>query len=508
VPPALRGGADTTRLTRQMKGLLNRLAESNLHGVSREMERLYGGHSRNEVSSCLASLLLAALASPAALAPARMVAEHTVLVAVLHANVGTEVGAHILQAVAIKYDAEAGRGAGEEDKTQHNLLLILCYLYTWRIVQARLVLELLQLLATEFTDKAISLTVLALQHCGMALRKDDPAGLKTLIQDVQTRAGRAAPAEDSRVSFLLEILLGIRNNNVTKIPGYDPSLCDGLRKSLKPLLREGCHVTELNVGYQDLVQADTRGRWWIVGSAFAGRESGQAGPGGQQEERLGDPACDKLLELARRMRMNTELRRELFCVVMGAEDYTDCADKLVRLGTKNRTDREVAWVLIDCCLQEKAYNPYYALVATRLASLDRRYRVACQFAVWDRLKQIGELGRGQLSNLAQFSKALIAARAQSLGLLKVIEFADMDKPRVRYLRAVLGGLLAELGEVELTECFKGVAAQPGLDTFRQSLRLFLSHFLLNQRAGVTEQLRERVALAERALLSGSSKLKL
>ena len=233
-------------------------------------------------------------------------------------------------------------------------------------------LELLQLLATEFTDKAISLTVLALQHCGMALRKDDPAGLKTLIQDVQTRAGRAAPAEDSRVSFLLEILLGIRNNNVTKIPGYDPSLCDGLRKSLKPLLREGCHVTELNVGYQDLVQADTRGRWWIVGSAFAGRESGQAGPAGQQEERLGDPACDKLLELARRMRMNTELRRELFCVVMGAEDYTDCADKLVRLGTKNRTDREVAWVLIDCCLQEKAYNPYYALVATRLASLDRR----------------------------------------------------------------------------------------------------------------------------------------
>ena len=149
--------------------------------------------------------------------------------------------------------------------------------------------------------------------------------------------------------------------------------------------------------------------------------------------------------------------------------------------------------------------------------------MACQFAVWDRLKQIGELGRGQLSNLAQFSKALIAARAQSLGLLKVIEFADMDKPRVRYLRAVLGGLLAELGEAELTECFKGVAAQSGLDTFRQSLRLFLSHFLLNQvqsedtsivlhqtvqRAGVTEQIRERVALAERALLSGSSRLKL
>ena len=111
-----------------------------------------------------------------------MAVKHTVLLAVLHDNFGTKVGAHILQAVATKYDAEQGR----------NILPIFCYLYTWK---ARLVLELLQLLATEFTDK----TVLALQHCGMALRKGYSAGLKTLIQDVQTQAGRTAPAEGSRI---------------------------------------------------------------------------------------------------------------------------------------------------------------------------------------------------------------------------------------------------------------------------------------------------------------------
>ena len=34
-------------------------------------------------------------------------------------------------------------------------------------------------------------------------------------------------------------------------------------------------MTELKLGWTDLEQADTRGRWWIVGSAFTGALAGQ-----------------------------------------------------------------------------------------------------------------------------------------------------------------------------------------------------------------------------------------
>jgi hypothetical protein len=34
-------------------------------------------------------------------------------------------------------------------------------------------------------------------------------------------------------------------------------------------------VTELKLGWKDLEEADTRGRWWIVGSAFTGTLAGQ-----------------------------------------------------------------------------------------------------------------------------------------------------------------------------------------------------------------------------------------
>ncbi len=36
---------------------------------------------------------------------------------------------------------------------------------------------------------------------------------------------------------------------------------------------KGCSVTPLNVLLEDLTSADMRGRWWIVGSAWAGKSS-------------------------------------------------------------------------------------------------------------------------------------------------------------------------------------------------------------------------------------------
>ena len=113
---------------------------------------------------------------------------------------------------------------------------------------------------------------------------------------------------------------GIKNNNVNKIPGYDPSHFENLKKSLKVALREGKFVTELNVSYTDLINAESRGRWWIVGSAFTGNlvgsERDDAALRTSCDDKKLDQFSDKLLTLAKKMRMNTDIRREIFCLVM------------------------------------------------------------------------------------------------------------------------------------------------------------------------------------------------
>jgi nucleolar MIF4G domain-containing protein 1 len=38
-------------------------------------------------------------------------------------------------------------------------------------------------------------------------------------------------------------------------------------------------------------------------------------------------------------------------VVMGSEDCVDAAERLLRLGLKGEQEREVARVIVECCLQ-------------------------------------------------------------------------------------------------------------------------------------------------------------
>ena len=88
-----------------------------------------------------------------------------------------------------------------------------------------------------------------------------------------------------------------------------------------------------------IFKAESRGRWWIVGSAFTGNLVGTERE--QVNKTETDQFSDKLLALARKMRMNTDIRRQIFCILMSAEDFSDAAEKLVKLGTKNQTEREV-----------------------------------------------------------------------------------------------------------------------------------------------------------------------
>lgn len=53
---------------------------------------------------------------------------------------------------------------------------------------------------------------------------------------------------------MLDILLAIKNNNMNKIPQYDPILMEHLRKILKNFIHKGNFVTQFNVTLEDLLE--------------------------------------------------------------------------------------------------------------------------------------------------------------------------------------------------------------------------------------------------------------
>lgn len=68
------------------------------------------------------------------------------------------------------------------------------------------------------------------------------------------------------------------------------------------------------------VAADERGRWWIVGSAWSGAPTLAATPSAQPRVLSQDSQFSQaVLEMARKQRMNTDNRRNIFCILMSAE---------------------------------------------------------------------------------------------------------------------------------------------------------------------------------------------
>ena len=52
---------------------------------------------------------------------------------------------------------------------------------------------------------------------------------------------------------MLDVLLAIKNNNMNKIPQYDQSYVEHLKKIIKTLIRKGNTVTQLSLSLEDLL---------------------------------------------------------------------------------------------------------------------------------------------------------------------------------------------------------------------------------------------------------------
>ncbi|XP_008591544.1 PREDICTED: nucleolar MIF4G domain-containing protein 1-like [Galeopterus variegatus] len=498
------------RLRKHVKGLINRLSEPNMASISGQLEELYMTHSRKDMNDTLTAALLGACVSDTAM-PSRLMMEHVLLVSILHHTVGIEVGAHFLEAVVRRF--EDVYRTGSEGKECDNLATILAHLYNFHVVQSLLIFDVLKKLIGTFTEKDIELILLMLKNVGFSLRKDDALSLKELITEAQTKASGAGSRfqDQTRVRFMLETMLALKNNDMRKIPGYDPEPVEKLRKLQRALVRNtgSGSETQLRVSWDSVLNAEQTGRWWIVGSAWSGAPMIDNSHRTLLQRQLSGTGSSKILELARKQRMNTDVRRNIFCTIMTSEDFLDAFEKLLKLGLKDQQEREIVHVLMDCCLQEKTYNPFYAFLATKLCEYERRFQMTFQFSVWDKYRDLENLPAAQLSNLVHLVAHLLKTKSLPLSILKVVEFSELDKPRVHFLRKVLNMLLMETEVEDLGLIFARVSENPKLGMLREGLKLFISHFLLksaqaHKRADEANILRERANLATRSLQGKAS----
>ncbi|KAF8206291.1 hypothetical protein K438DRAFT_1917728 [Mycena galopus ATCC 62051] len=502
VPPHLRNRPQDEaeselmlKLTRQLKGLLNRMTEQNIASILDSIEEIYRKHRRNDVTSTLTTLIVDGISSHSSLLDSYVVL-HAAFVSSLHKIVGIEFAAFFVQRVVSAYeqhytdlkDAEknpdqaatvlenAQTGASTSGKECSNLIVLLSELYNFQVISCVLVFDIIRgLLDTELSEFGVELLLKIVRNSGQQLRQDDPSALKDIIQIVQSKISDNDEALGSRTRFMVETLTNLKNNklkrNTTLNQGGDAvermkKFLSGLSKSRHVLAHE-----PLRVSLQDLHSAESKGKWWLVGAAWGGdplvdRQQDEVAPRNnkrEQEETSNDPGNSALLKLARKQGMNTDIRRSIFVVLMSSDDYVDACERLSQLNLTEVQQREIVRVLLHCCGNEKSYNPYYALVCQHLCRSAHGYTITLQFCLWDFLRDLGEANVGgaevlknlqdkdndgggfemksisgtRIRNVARAYAWWVAKDCVTLGILKPVDFTALKPQSRQFLKELM-----------------------------------------------------------------------
>lgn len=504
IPPALREKAAKTassdteemqKLRRQAKGLLNRLGEGNLESIVVEMmESLYHQYSRANVTDVLTTLIIQTVSSSSNLVDTFVIL-HAALVASLHRLVGLEFGAHFLQTLvgtwqriyseARDRQIQDSEGVEEIGKEAKNSILLLADMYNLGVVACPLMFDLIKVIlgieegkvTKAMTEIDVELLLRIVKTSGNQLRHDDPTSLKTIIQ-LAKQSAEVGPSStlSSRSKFMLEALEDVKNsrNKASANQGLEQQSIARMKKFLAGLSKRRTVRTQepLRVGLKDLQDVDKRGKWWLVGAAWAGYDSSQKDDVGSskavsRQEKIEAASDDEeakrlaLAQTARQHGMNTAIRQDIFVILISSQDYLDAVEKLQSLKFKKESQRrEVIRVLLHCIGSEVNFNPYYVVLASRLAVDDIGTKYTLQYCLWDFLRELGEKGVGGRSiverdgeasddedslsaasmteeRIANVSRAYgwwIAKGAMTLSAMKVIDFTTLKSRAVHFLQ--------------------------------------------------------------------------
>lgn len=292
---------------------------------------------------------------------------------------------------------------------------------------------------------------------GPQLRLDDASSLKNIVLLLQASVARKGDENLSvRTKFMIETINNLKNNRMKT--GIIASTIASehtirMKKTLGTLNMRSIRAGEaLRIGLKDLRESDKKGKWWLVGASYkdegqdnaeeeAASEINARSKCASTEVMMTVDASTDLVQLAREQRMNTDVRRSIFMAIMSATDYKDAYLRLQKVRLKKAQELEIPKVLIHCAAAEKAFNPFYPLLARRLCS-DRRLKMAFQFSLWDLFKRMGEgqdesdeedtdddgddsankLSLRSLVNLAKLYGSLISDGGLTMRVLKVINF--------------------------------------------------------------------------------------
>lgn len=465
------------QIRRRVRGLLNRLSESNVESITGEMATIFRSTIRSVSTQIIINEVLAAC-SGGPRGNEQYAAVFASFVAGLACSVGMDFSAKFMALLAKAFEDECLK---EDNISLRNLTLLLSYLCIFGVCSSDLIYDFLITLSKRLREIDVSTILTVLNCCGMKIRSDDPTAMKNFIQSVQNRVNelKASSVEGQaningkRMEFMLETIFDIKNNK--KRPKEETAPHARIKKWLQKLRVEEILIRGLK--WSKLLDPDNKGQWWLSGGMAAKTDNVQEVANTIDKDVL---EAQKMLQLASSQRMNTDARKAIFCIIMSGEDYIDAFEKLLRLDLVGKQDREIMRVIVECCLQEKIFNKYYTTLASKLCEHDKNHKFTLQFCIWDHFKELESMQLLRSMHLAKFIAEMVGSFTLSLAVLKSVELSDITQltpKRIMHFRMLFEALFEYPDEV-IWNSLTRVAVSPELETLRHGIEFFIREYVV------------------------------
>ncbi|KAF5940612.1 hypothetical protein HYC85_021779 [Camellia sinensis] len=454
-----------SQIRRRVRGLLNRMSGSNVESVTREISTIFRSVARDAGSKLITEEVLASC-SGGPRGNEQYAAVFAAFVAGMASLVGIDFGAKLLASLAKCFEnitendlfffvcfffppppPPKDEYLEEDNLSLRNLTLLLSYLYISGVCSSDLIYDFMIMLSKRLMEIDASTILTILQCCGMNLRGDDPAAMKDFVLSVQNRANELKASSGN----------GQANT------------------SSKRLRVEGILIRGLK--WSKLVDPDKKGQWWLSGDMASTTSNFEEVASTIDNESL---EAQKLLQLAAVQRMNTDVRRAIFCVIMSGEDYVDAFEKLLRLDLQGKQDREIMRVLVECCLQEQIFNKYYSILAIKLCSHDKNHKITLQYCLWDHFKELESMQLMRSMHLSKFVVEMVTSFTLSLAVLKAVDLSDttqLTPKRIKHFEMLFEAIF-EHPDSLVWNVFTRIAASPEYESLRNGVEFFINKYVV------------------------------
>ncbi|KAD3338678.1 hypothetical protein E3N88_34199 [Mikania micrantha] len=515
VPPQLRSmsrneSEEYSQIRKRVRGLLNRLGESNVEGITGEMSSIFQSISRADGAQIISEEILTSC-SGGPRGNEQYAAVFAALVSGLACLVGIDFGAKLLASLARCFEDEYQK---EDNLSLRNLTLFLSYLYIFGVCSSDLVYDFMMMLSSRLTEVDVS-TILTVLNCsGMRLRSDDPATMKSFIVSIQNKVTELKTASggntrSKRMEFMLETIFDIKNNK--KKAKEDTVQHTRIKKWLQKLRVESILVRGLK--WSKLLDSEKKGQWWLSGEIMSSATNGNNIENFAKKMDKVSSEAEKMLQLAAGQRMNTDARRAIFCIIMSGEDYIDAFEKLLRLDFQGKqfnidklylsyfqevnqleqidTPSEEEYIIPLLSIENAAFTFHFSVEVCKLpicplSSLSRRRTIHVNLTLDFSSYSPGEM---------------VSSFTLSLAVLKKADLHDTTKLTSRkiimHFRMFFEAIF-EYPDNVVWNIFKRIAAGfPEYETLRTGIKFFIERYVV----GNQKQFAGKYKIANKALKS-------